>query len=82
MKKIVPLLLVILVTGCSGGTYMSLLNTEVEVVSPVISLIAGDEDIFSVRTDIGTFYHDPMVKNYGASWRNIEARYPEYTFNP
>ncbi|MEA2083837.1 MAG: hypothetical protein U9O82_06255 [Thermodesulfobacteriota bacterium] len=82
MKKILPLLLVILVTGCSRGTYTSFFNTEVEVVSPVISLIAGDEDIFLVRTGIGTFDQDPMVQNYGASWRNIEAEYPEYTFNP
>ena len=82
MKKIVLLLLIMLVAGCSRGTYTSLLNTEVEVVSPVISLVAGDEDIFSVRTGIGTFDQDSIVKNYGASWRNIEAQYPEYTFNP
>ncbi|MCK5232589.1 MAG: hypothetical protein KAR13_20105 [Desulfobulbaceae bacterium] len=82
MKKIVPLFLVILVTGCSGGTYTSLLNTELEIVSPGIAVVAGDEDIISVRTSIGTFEQDPMVREYGASWRNLEAVYPEYTFNP
>ena len=79
MKKIVPLLLVIMLTGCSAGTYTSLLNAELEVISPGL---AGDEDIISVRTSIGTFEQDPMVREYGASWRNLEAVYPEYTFNP
>ena len=82
MKKIVPLLLVIMLTGCSGGTCTSLLNTEFEIVSPCIAVVAGDDDIISVRTSIGIFEQDPMVREYGASWRNLEAVYPEYTFNP
>ncbi len=80
MKVLVAIVLVSIVSGCSGGIYTPVVDMEVGFKS---SLLGHGGDVPVVYPAAKTVYgHDPMVEAFGPSWRNVQDDYPGFTFNP
>lgn len=80
MKKVLVVLLVIFLGGCSGGIHSSLVDMEIDLASPILGLNDDVPVVYPYRP-AGTNNTDPMVGSFGPSWEGLYDEYPEYRFN-
>ncbi len=80
MKKVGVLLLLLLLGGCSAGVHSSLLEMESSIDLPFLSGERQQAVVFPDRP--ARDGRQPLAAAYGSWWRDVQADYPEYRFNP
>ena len=80
MKKILIVLILFLIVGCSGGVQSGLVDMDLMIASQVLGLGPDVPVVYPAAPFGGA--GDPMVQAFGPSWESIEQGYPAYNFNP
>ena len=80
MMKKIGWILLLLLSGCSGGVRSSLIDLDMRLSSPMLGL--NDRVPVVYPHLAGGRNDDPMVAAFGPSWESLESAYPQYRFNP
>ena len=73
--------LIFILSSCAGSLHTSAVGVDVRVSSPGLGFNHGVGVVYPSQY-IVRGQGDQLVGRYGPSWKNLQALYPEYNFNP